>query len=204
MSTDAQADKIIMLIRQMGVELVHDSAQVAFVVVPLITGVRSAYAIRSGTFRALIAKSFYEVHGKARNPAAMNDARAVLEGQAIHDGPLVDIALRVAGDEESIDLDLGDDGWRMVHITRDGWSVTSHGDRLFRRTPGMLALPTPVRGGTLDELREFVRTEDEGFALECAFLVNAVRPPWAVLILTLGAGQGLLEDHDRPRIARLG
>ncbi len=120
----------------------------------------------------------------------MTDAKAVLEGHAIHDGLLADVALRVAGDEDSIYVDLGDDDWSMVQITSHGWAVKPHGGKLFRRTPGMLALPHPIAGGGLDDLRDFVRTDDEGFGLECAFLLNALRAHGPYPILMLGGEQG--------------
>jgi len=186
----SQADKIIALTCDIGVELVHDSAQVAYGVVPLPNGARAVHAIRSNSFRTLIAKGYYEEHGKAPQAAAIADARAVLEGLAIHDRPLVDVSLRVAGDDDAVNLDLGDDDWTMVHITREGWSEGPHGETLFRRAPGMLALPRPVPNGSLEEVREFVRSDDEGFALELAFLLNALRPHGPYPILMLGGEQG--------------
>jgi len=53
----------------------------------------------------------------------------------------------------------------MAHVKRDGWSIKSHGDRFFRRAPGMLALPEPVHGGNLAELRNFVRVKDDDYPL---------------------------------------
>ncbi|MFX8992150.1 hypothetical protein ABTN16_19915, partial [Acinetobacter baumannii] len=45
----------------------------------------------------------------------------------------------------------------------------------FRRTAGMLPLPLPVRGGTVDELRPFVNLADADFMLVVAFLADMLR-----------------------------
>ena len=57
----------------------------------------------------------------------------------------------------------------------------------FWRPAGMKPLPTPLRGGSLDELRPFVNTKDEaGFVLIVGYLVAAFRPagPYFVIIVT--------------------
>ena len=87
----------------------------------------------------------------------------------------------------TISVDLGDDSWRRALVTQDGWSIAPHGEQLFRRAPGMMSLPEPVRGGNLTELREFVHVADnDDFALLVAFLVNAIRHrgPYPILLLT--------------------
>jgi hypothetical protein len=43
-----------------------------------------------------------------------------------------------------------------VRITADGWTVIKKPRVLFRRPKGMHALPTPMRGGSIDLLRPFI------------------------------------------------
>ena len=198
----SQADLIVELVDRLGVELVHDSAMVTYAIIER-AGVRGVYATRSSQFRSLLAQAFFEQHGRTPRVASLADARLVLEGRAQHVGRLVDVALRVAGDDDSIDVDLGDVRWRMVHITRDGWSIKPHGERLFRRAPGMLALPDPISGGSLDELRQFVSVDDANFTLIAAFLVNAIRPRGPYPILPLTGEQGSAKTTTARILRRL-
>lgn len=50
-----------------------------------------------------------------------------------------------------------------MEITREEWRVVTNPPVRFRRTRGMLPLPAPVPGGSVDELRSFVNygTEDD-------------------------------------------
>lgn len=181
----SQADLLVELVEQRGIELVHDDRQVAYAITPQGNGVRGVYPITSRIFRGLLSKSYRDQHGKVPNGAAIKDAIVELDGEALHNGRLVTVALRVSGDDQSICLDLGDDQWRMVRISEDGWDIVPHGNCLFRRAPGMLALPIPVSGGALTELRRFLRVDDEGFATLLAFVLCAIRGrgPYPTLII---------------------
>ena len=63
--------------------------------------------------------------------------------------------MRVAEQDGRIYLDLADESWRAVEIGADGWQVIMCPPVRFRRTAGMLPLPIPVRGGSIDALTAF-------------------------------------------------
>lgn len=65
------------------------------------------------------------------------------------------VHIRVGGIGGRLYLDLCDDGWRAVEIAADGWRVVSNPPVRFRRAPGMLPLPAPIAGGSIDALRAF-------------------------------------------------
>lgn len=79
----------------------------------------------------------------------------------------------VRGDE--LFLDLGDASGRIVRVTGDGWAVEdpdgSH--PLFRRPSNQMPLPVPVRGGSMDALRELLRlgADDSRWTLIRGWLV---------------------------------
>jgi hypothetical protein len=52
-------------------------------------------------------------------------------------------------------IDMVDDYWRAIHITRDGWRVVVNPPTMFRRFTHQQPLPKPVRGGDVRELLEF-------------------------------------------------
>ena len=49
-------------------------------------------------------------------------------------------------------LDLADEHWRAVAIGPDGWRVLGSPPVRFRRALGMLPLPVPERGGSIEAL----------------------------------------------------
>ena len=117
----------------------------------------------------------------------MTDALGVLDACAHCDGPEHNVYVRVAGHDGRIYLDLADDAWRAVEISADGWRVIDRPPVWFRRTAGMLPLPEPVRGGSLDALRSLINVRgDADYALLASWPLAALRErgPYPVLNLT--------------------
>jgi hypothetical protein len=103
----------------------------------------------------------------------------------------VPVYLRLAGDDEVIYLDLGDEQWQVVEVTAGGWRITTDAPVRFRRRPGMSALPVPVRGGKLEELRDYVNLgSDDDWRLLVAHLLSTARPAGPYLVLALHGEQG--------------
>src|SRR4029077_12003263 len=59
-------------------------------------------------------------------------------------------------DGDRVYLDLCDPDWRAVEIGPDGWRIIANPPIRFRRTAGMLPLPLPEPGGSLENLRPFL------------------------------------------------
>jgi hypothetical protein len=76
-------------------------------------------------------------------------------------------------------------------INRDGWQIITTPPAKFRRTSGMLPLPSPVSGGSIDELRRFVNVgTDQDWRLMVAFLTAGLRPRGPYPILAINGEQG--------------
>ena len=95
-----------------------------------------------------------------------------------------------------------------------GWRVVQRPPVRFVRTPGMLALPVPEKGGSIETLRSLVNVADEQqFVLVVAWLLAAMHRKIAKPILAIrgGAGsakstlveilRGLIDPHDPPYTA---
>src|SRR5262249_52876504 len=83
-------------------------------------------------------------------------------------------------------LDLGDATWRVVEVDADGWRMRDRAPVKFRRGHGMRALPQPVFGGSVGELRSLVNVRDDrAWALIVGWLLMALSPrgPYPVLVL---------------------
>jgi DNA polymerase I len=102
------------------------------------------------------------------------------------------VYLRVAPDGlGGVVIDLGDPEWTAVHVTPNGWDVVSDLTVCFRRAAGLLALPRPVGGGRLDDLRAFVNVrDDEGWSRIKAWLRAAARDRGPYPVLALYGEQG--------------
>jgi hypothetical protein len=166
-----------------------------------INGHLEHHEVKSPGMRRWLTRAFYSEQGKPASSEAMQGALGVLEAQAIYDGLEHPVFVRCAELDGALYLDLCDDGWRAVEITIDGWSVVTNPPVRFRRPAGLLALPEPLHGGSLDLLRKHVNVEDAEFVLLGMWLVAALRSRGPYPILALTGEQGSAKS-TLARVAR--
>ena len=88
-------------------------------------------------------------------------------------------------------LDLADDRWRAVEIGPDGWQVITCPPVRFRRAAGMLPLPMPMRGGSIEALTSFFNLPTRSdFVLVVAWLLAALRHGGPYPLLAVSGEQG--------------
>ncbi|MBA3431304.1 MAG: ATP-binding protein [Actinobacteria bacterium] len=139
---------------------------------------RETWPLRSTGFRRWLTHRFFTEEAKAPGSQAVIDVVRTLEASAVVDGAEQPTYIRVAEHEGAIWVDLCNERWEAVQITREGWSVvpSTAVPVRFLRYKGMTALPHPVGGGDLTELRPFVNVQDDGdFSLVVGFLLCALR-----------------------------
>ncbi|CAG0971812.1 hypothetical protein MYXO_01346 [Myxococcaceae bacterium] len=145
-------------------------------------------ALRGRGFDGWLRDRHFEVTGKAAPSQAVADALGVFEHRA-RLGEHVTVSVRLASPADGlVYLDLGGRDHRVVEVSATGWRVIEGADSpvYFRRPGGMLEIPTPERGGSLDELRPFVNVGSaESWRLVAGWLVAALRPrgPYPLLVL---------------------
>src|SRR5439155_19306181 len=103
------------------------------------------------------------------------------------EGPMRPVYLRVGEAEDRLYLDLADDNWRVIEISSRGWQVVANPPVRFKRTKGMLPLPIPEQGGSIDKLARFINVQSEDqFVLTVAWLLGCLRShgPYPVLAIT--------------------
>ncbi len=173
-----------------GAELFHTPSGEAFAAIR-VDDHRETWPVESNRFERWLRHRFYKKERKAPASQALKDAIATLQAQAHFDGVEIEVSLRVAGDDERILLDLCNENWEVVEITAAGWKVVSDAPITFRRAEGMLELPHPKRGGSIDELRDLANVgSDDDFALIVAFLLAALRPGRPYPLLNVMGEQG--------------
>ncbi len=124
------------------------------------------------------------------NSDALSAAVNLIEAKGLFEGDVHPVHVRVAEHEGNIYLDLCNDAWQVVEITPQGWEVIDEPPVRFRRSRGMLPLPMPEQGGSVDELREFLNVDEETWRLVVAWLVANLRPRGPYPLLALFAEQG--------------
>jgi hypothetical protein len=106
-------------------------------------------------------------------------------------GPKVDVHVRFARGHDAIYLDLADDRWRAIEVTRDGWRVVEDPPVCFKRPSGARPLPVPLKGGTLDLVRPLLNAADDSqWCLMAGWVVGAFLPEGAFGHLVLEGEQG--------------
>jgi hypothetical protein len=171
-------------------ELFHTAVGTAYADV-VIDGRRETWPIRSRRFRAFLRRSYYRATGTAASSCEITGALQQLEARAQFDGPERKVHLRIAEHVGALYLDLADDQWRAVEITPAGWQVISAPPVRFRRTPGLLPLPVPQRGGSITHLQSLLNLASyDDFILVIAWLLAALRPAGPYPLLALAGEQG--------------
>lgn len=188
-SQTSQATQLIKLAVKEGVELFHTPDLVPYAVM-LVNNHSETWGLRTRAFRQWLRRLYYQQNQTAPSTSAAVEALEVLEGMALFDGPIYPVHIRTAEHNGNIYLDLCDTNWQAVEIDSNGWQIIAKAPVYFRRAPGMLALPVPIHGGKLDDLRKFINVRDEDWPLVKGWLTATLRACGPYPILSLNGEQG--------------
>src|SRR5260370_5458002 len=166
-------------------ELFHTASGTAFADI-MVDGHRETWPIRSKRLRAFLRRSYYQATGSAASAAEIRSALDLLEARAQFDGPERGVHVRIAEHAGHIYLDLADEQWRAVDIGPDGWRVIGCSPVRFRRPAGMLPLPVPQQGGSIESLNSFLNLASrDDFVLIVPCLLPPLRPAGPYPLLTI-------------------
>jgi len=167
-----------------------DTDGVPYLSVPL-NGRLISMEVMSEDCKNYVDRLSYEQFHAVPTDYEMEQVRGGLTGRARFDSPSHPVYLRVAPIVDGgLCLDLGTIDGRAVVITKAGWQVVATSQVRFRRTPGTTALPVPTEGGSIEELRSFLRGSDAQFMVLVAFILVSLRPEGPYPILELVGEQG--------------
>src|SRR3989441_359398 len=171
-------------------ELFHTATGTAYADL-LVDGHRETWQIRSKRFRGWLRRRYYQATGDAASAAEVRSALDLLEARAQFDGPERAVHVRIAEHAGHIYLDLADEEWRAVDIGPDGWRVIGCPPVRFRRPAGMLPLPVPQQGGSIEALNSFLNfaSRDDSLLI-VAWLLGALRPNGPYPLLAISGEQG--------------
>ena len=183
-----QADVLIEL--AITAELFHRADGTGFADLD-INGHRETWPIRATGFRRWLSRRFFEKTRGAPSSEALQSALNVIEARAHYDAPARAVHIRVGGLDGRLYLDLADETWTAIEIGAEGWRVIKNPPVRFRRAAGMQALPTPISGGSVNQLRPFLNVKsDADFALVVAWTLAVLRNSGPYPVLTLSGEQG--------------
>lgn len=192
-SVGSQADRLVALAEAAeGLELFHDADGEVYATIP-VDGHRETVKIHEKGFKRWLARRSHVEHGKVPGSQGMQDALCAIAGKALFEGEERRVHVRLAEHDGEVWLDLCDEEWRAVQIGPWGWRVAASEDvpvRFIRRK-GMLPLPVPERGGSLEELRPLVNMpDDRAWTLYAGWLVGTFRPKGPYAVLAVSGEQG--------------
>ena len=163
-------------------ELFHDADGRAFVTTKL-RGIRETLPLNDGRYRATLRLRFTNRTGQIATSDNIKTALQQLEAIALLERPEYQVAIRVAEHDDRLFIDLANLERQVIEVRRDGWQVVNDCPVRFIRPFGMLPLPIPLPGGSLDDLKRFINVEVDDLPLFLAFLVGFFHPtgPYSLL-----------------------
>src|ERR1700730_4086935 len=142
-------------------------------------GHRETWPIRSKSFRNWVRRCYYQATGAAAGAAVIGSTLHLLEARAQLDAPERAVNIRIAEHDGRLYLDLADEHWRAVAIGPDGWRVLGCPPVRLRRSPGMLPLPVPERGGSVEALQSFLNLSHQAVLIRCSqYPASRARQPF--------------------------
>jgi hypothetical protein len=195
----SQADRLVALAMQD--ELFHTPDNVAYATVS-VGDQHQTWRVGGDEYKLILRGRLFAQNAVAANNA-IDNAIATIQAKAIFNSPVRDVHVRTARYEGKLYLDLCNDKWQAVEITDSGWAVVSDPLVRFVRHPGMLPLPTPVDGGSVDQLRQFINVTDQDWPLIISWLMAALRPVGPFPILLVNGEQGSCKSTTCRRLRSL-
>jgi len=173
-----------------------------------VNGHHECWIVTSDRFKQILLGRYYAAHRALPGKEAMQDVINLCAFRAMQ-GPVQQVFSRIghvgnADGERSVYIDLANENWQAVEITANGWRVVNEPPVYFRRPGGMLPLPTPETGGSLDELRPLINaSNDATWILICSWLAAVFQPEGAQPILLLLGGQGSAKSTTATLLRKL-
>ena len=152
------------------------------------------FELRTRAFRNWLLASFRAERALVPSDCIVRRALWMIEAQVKFDESTPGIHVRVGpeceGQGESSYLDVGDSAGRAIRINAREWTVVDRSPVHFQRPAGSLALPIPIRGGSIDLIRPFANLTDSDFRLLIGWMAAALLPEGPYPILVIHGEQG--------------
>ena len=153
----------------------------------VIDETRSTLAIREKLFKQYLRSIQFDNTGKSPGSEAVQQAIDTLEALAVRKAEKRSVHVRLADHEGRIYIDLADESWQAIEVSRDGWRSVSDAPVRFIRGASA-PLPMPIDGGRVEDFKDLCQFDDDTWILILAFLLQALKPEKGYPILLLHGG----------------
>ena len=155
-----------------------------------------------GSLRDEIAFEYRKRYKGVMNATAFTDALATLRGEAMDTEPQ-EVWIRVGNYASGIVLDRGTSDGSAIIVDATGWRIVERSPILFQRTALSGALPKPIKGGSLNSLRDLLNVSPTTWPILLGYMVAAFIPDVPHPILMLSGGQGTGKSNAATFIGKL-
>lgn len=157
---ESMATRLAALARKNCLELWHTPDETGYITLQ-IDGHREYKKINSKAIKTWLSKLGSELLQSTPSSQAINAVVALLEGIALYDGEEYGLFVRKAEHDGKIYVDIGDETWRVIEISKDGWQIIEDSPVRFYRPASLLPLPIPEAGGNIGDFRQIVNIAEE-------------------------------------------
>ena len=188
----SQAEDLLQLVEQQGVELFHNEQHVPYASYRSAKGWETS-RLGQSSFSRWLGYVYYEAVDTIPSAESVKKAITTLEGLALYKGDTKKVHIRVGEHGGKVYVDLADDDGRVVEVDASGWRVLGEAPIKFERPMGMKPLPEPVRGGSVELLGECLNIwDDDSFKLTVGWLLGALSPtgPYPIAVFKGEHGSG--------------
>lgn len=144
---------------------------------------REEVPVKSEIFYSIIADDYQKQSGgKTVCVKTIKDCIFNFSGSIIRNQPKVSTRLRVNMEEDGsvIRIDIGDNKYRYIRITDEGWTIESDGDNYFTHHARQAPMPIPIHGGDITKIFKYCRVSPEMetvfIAYVCSCFIDIIHP----------------------------
>jgi hypothetical protein len=158
----------------------------------IVKGVRQTYRLRSSDFKSWLTRELYRCYQKSASNEALENCLKICEAEAMVTGNIKQVWLKTAYHENKFYIDLCNDKWQAIEVSKQGWRIVESQDLPVRfvRSAIQEPLPIPTQGGDLSKLWELLPVAEESKPLVTAWILSCLVATGEKPILVLSAPKG--------------
>ena len=151
-----------------------------------------------------ITHQYKKERGTAPPADALTTCMRGVAADAEYEGEKAKIYNRIAPYDDRVYLDLANEKWECIEISPKGWKIIQCPPVYFRRTNGMLPLPYPTKGGSLDDIKQVINAKtSKDYMLLQGWAIGVLQPHGPYPVLNLNGERGSTKTKASEYLRRL-